>query len=53
MSGRNPPLRGTPTHHHVTGAQSPRTEISLGARWPRGNDERLNRSICPGVLTVG
>ena len=36
MSGGDPPLWGTPTHHHVTGALSPRTEISLGARRPHG-----------------
>ena len=52
MSGGNPPLRGHPTHHHVTGAPSPRTEISLGARRPRGNDERPVRSIVPGVIAV-
>src|SRR5256885_14785819 len=36
MSGSNPLSRGHPINHHVTGALSPRSEISLGARRPHG-----------------
>jgi len=52
LSGGSPPPWGTPTHHHVTGAPSPRTEISLGARRPLGIHERPVRSPVFEVIVV-
>ena len=50
MSGSNPPPRGHPINHHVTGATpSPRTEISLGARAAAGNG---NGKVIEGVSAM-
>jgi len=52
MSGRNPPLRGTPHPSSCARSSVSAHRDRSGARRPRGNDERHVRSIVPGVIAV-
>jgi hypothetical protein len=57
LSGGNPLLRGTPTHDHVTGALSPRAEISLGApqirrSWTPANRVSSTRELMSNFVKI-